>query len=265
MTLILGIKCATGIVMAADGAASLGAMGQMTAVQATKKLSIIEGRAIFGASGFVGLGQRIEGKVRGRVAHFGGMEKTELMGDLRNHVYNDILQQEFKVAKETAPVVGNPVASAGCISSWMVAGAIKNGELCLLQFDHGANPEAASDNLPFMAIGSGQNLADPFLAFVRRIFWPNRLPTIAEGEFAAWWTLHHAIKTAPAGIADPKQLIVLQKWDGNKVTPKELTPDECKEHEEAVGRVEEYLKDFPLKKEAQGGAAGASIPAPPAK
>ena len=251
MTLVIGIKCTTGLVLGADGAASLGAMGQMTALQPTKKLFLLENKAIYGGAGFVGLSQRIEAKVKGRVTHFSNQDKAEIMADLRKHVWTEILDQEFKVAQATAPVVGNQVAGAACLNAWLIAGVAKNKEPFLIQFDHAANPEAASDNLPFVAIGSGQTLADPFLAFIRRIFWPARLPTLAEGEFAVWWALHHAIKASPGGVANPKQLMVLQK-DGDKFTPHELTDEECKEHEEAVGRVEEYLADF----EIDGGDAG---------
>ena len=41
MTLIVGIKCSDGIVVAADGAATLGSFGQQTAKQPVKKLCFI--------------------------------------------------------------------------------------------------------------------------------------------------------------------------------------------------------------------------------
>jgi ATP-dependent protease HslVU (ClpYQ) peptidase subunit len=63
MTLIVGIKCRNGIVMGADGAATLGALGQQTIRQETEKLDILENRIIVGVSGPVGLGQRIRAEI----------------------------------------------------------------------------------------------------------------------------------------------------------------------------------------------------------
>src|SRR3989442_124393 len=61
MTLIVGILCQDGIVVGADGAASLGVLGQMTARQPVKKLSLMASPLpmIVGVSGSVGMAQRI--------------------------------------------------------------------------------------------------------------------------------------------------------------------------------------------------------------
>jgi 20S proteasome alpha/beta subunit len=61
MTLIVGILCKEGVVVGADGAASLGVLGQMTAMQPVKKLSLLHNCMIVGVSGSVGLSQRISG------------------------------------------------------------------------------------------------------------------------------------------------------------------------------------------------------------
>jgi hypothetical protein len=109
-----------------------------------------------------------------------------------------------------------------------------------------------------VAIGSGQYCADPFLAFLRRIFWPNRQPNLAEGIFATWWTLDQAIKTSPGGIAEPKQITVLEMKDSKPVC-RELPEAEIDLHKEAVTNAENHLKEFNLKPPA----AAPPIPAPP--
>ena len=62
MTLIIGIKCEGGIVMGADGAATLGCMGTHTVVQECKKLQLLCNSIILGVSGSVGLAQRFKAK-----------------------------------------------------------------------------------------------------------------------------------------------------------------------------------------------------------
>ena len=114
----------------------------------------------------------------------------------------------------------------------------------LFQFDQQCAPEEASSGLPFISIGSGQPLADPFLAFIRRIFWRDRLPTKAEGIFAALWTLQHAIETAPGGIGDPTQMILTEKVSNDQWQARELPQEELQEHKEAISCAECSLSNF---------------------
>src|ERR1700680_224334 len=64
MTLITGIRCTDGIVMGADGAATLGTiLGQGTVTQPVKKIQKVDGKFMVGVSGSVGVGQRIIGSI----------------------------------------------------------------------------------------------------------------------------------------------------------------------------------------------------------
>ena len=63
MTLIVGILCSDGVVVAADGAATLGSLGNSTVRQEVKKLDVISGKIIVGVSGPVGLGQKLKDKI----------------------------------------------------------------------------------------------------------------------------------------------------------------------------------------------------------
>ena len=119
-----------------------------------------------------------------------------------------------------------------------------DGEPRLFQFDHQCAPEEASEDLPFIAIGSGEAIADPFLAFLRRIFWPTTLPSLVDGVFAAFWTLQHAIDVNPGGVAEPKQIITIAKDAAGKVSARELPDDELEDHVEAVRAAEKRLSEF---------------------
>jgi Proteasome subunit len=63
MTLIIGILCADGAVLGADGMATFGAMGQRTIQQPTRKLTKIGPCVAIGTSGPVGLGQRFTASI----------------------------------------------------------------------------------------------------------------------------------------------------------------------------------------------------------
>jgi 20S proteasome alpha/beta subunit len=260
MTLIVGIKCQTGIVMGADGAATFGVMGQQTIRQTTKKLEILEGAIILGTSGFVGLGQRVRDDVQ-RIWNenkLAGKNPTEAMRIIREAMLGDI-QSELQMASLSRNVVGPNVAAETALCATMMTIPVKK-EPCLFHFNHQCSVECVTNTLPFVALGSGQTIADPFLAFIRRIFWPDCLPPLADGIFAALWTLKHAIDTAPGGISGPMQVAILEKNSKAYELPKE---DE-QEHLEAIENAEKHLAAFrDTFKPPAPGEPSIKIPEPP--
>jgi hypothetical protein len=188
----------------------------------------------------VGVAQRIVGHFNS-TNYSGQFEK--MLTEMRKDLWEKIIGPEFAVANTVKNVL--PHLAQECLSGTILAQQFNNG-LELVQFNHSAAPEFATEALPFVAIGSGQPTADPFLAFIRRILW-KKPPTMADGIFAVWWTLHHAITVSPGGIADPKQIAVLEwKQDGKnkRCAARELDESELKETEEAVRRAENHIQKF---------------------
>ena len=257
MTLILGIKCQEGIVLGADGAATLGALGQQTVRQLTKKLEIITDCVVVGVSGPVGLHQRFADEVRGlwenrafvgrgaaEPAPSSAAAMVKISEALRKHIL-----PEMQAAAASGQVTGQGIALQSAISQSIVALPVGRSA-CLFQFDHQGSPEEATDQLPFVSIGSGQRIADPFLAFVRKMFWKKGCPSINAGIFATLWTLQHAIETNPGGISDPKQIVLVERIRDNW-RARELPDEELEEHLKAIGSVEQYLSEFPAGKVTQ--------------
>ena len=116
----------------------------------------------------------------------------------------------------------------------------------LIQFSAQCNAEEVTADLPFVSLGSGQVSADPFLAFIRRIFWPVGLPPLLDGKIATIWTLDEVIKHTPGGIGGTVRVSVLQR-DGANGNWKcsELTTDEIDDHRQALGERETRMKDTP--------------------
>jgi hypothetical protein len=258
VTLIVGIKCSNGIVLGADGAATLSVLGQNTATakQPVKKLSILKTGAVLGVSGSVGMSQRIGGVISTIRA---GTDLASTVKMIRESLWNQLFKFEFEVAQITKNTV--PALAQQCLSFGLIALPIGSA-LELLQFDPSGAVECATKHLPFVSIGSGQATADPFLAFIRRIFWKSE-PTTAEGIFAAWWTLHHSITISPGGIAEPKQIAVLEVQNNKFLPARELTTVELHETEVAVEEAEQHLKKFDRSKNIGPPPASQSIPEPP--
>ena len=132
-----------------------------------------------------------------------------------------------------------------------------NHKPCLMQFDFNGAPELATSHLPFVALGSGQPIADPFLAFLRRLFWPDHEPTVAEGRFAAVWTIDHVRRTNPGGVGGDIQLAILEPVAGKPAIVAVATPDDVQEHLQKVELAESALKAHVR------GAPSADTPPPP--
>lgn len=250
MTLIVGVKCKDGIVIGADGAATYGGLGNRTIIQPTRKLTIVNGRVIVGVSGAVGLAQRIVGIIEHLETDpkeketFSSQNPSfprkpcDAMVKVREKLAPHLMQ-ELNVCAQAQAAIGPNVAQSSAIALTVLAVPIQ-GNPCLFQFDQQGAPEAASNDLPFVAIGSGQAIADPFLAFIRRIFWPpGTVPNLGDGIFAVAWTLQHAIKTHPGGVADPVQIATLVNGKA-----KELSREDLQEHYENIGVAENALKNY---------------------
>jgi len=263
MTLLVGVRCSDGIVLGADGNATLGALGMETASQPSgKKLTILHKKVVFGLSGPIGLAQLLcaqvdqsftNGELRGR--------KDEVAQFLRGAFWK-LIEPDMRSASVSAHVVGPQAAQESCISSTILAMPVQ-GQAELFQFNFQASPENASEALPCVALGLGQKIADPFLAFLRKAVWGMKTPTLQDGILAVVWTLRHTIET-DARITEPIQIILLRKEKDAKgkedFIAHELAPQELEEHREAVKDAEDQLAQWRGKMSTK---AQANPPPPP--
>lgn len=70
MTLLVGVLCSNGAVIAADRQATHGAMGQQTVGQSVTKVRVINGEALYAWSGHNGLGQQLGAIVESKQPEF---------------------------------------------------------------------------------------------------------------------------------------------------------------------------------------------------
>lgn len=238
MTLIVGIKCSNGIVIGADGAATLGnPIGLRTIIQPMSKLNVIKNKAVIGVSGPVSISQLYSDYLEQNCDSLVNKRAMEICREMRIGFMKDA-QVCMQIAALAEKVVGAS-AQVNILHQVLVAMMSREGAQ-LIQFDYQCSPEVATVDLPFVAIGSGQSIADPFLAFLRRVFWKDHLPTLPEGSFAAFWTIQHAIDTAPGGIGPPIQMAILEFISGHPVA-RLLSDPEIMEHDQMRVDAEKYL------------------------
>lgn len=102
----------------------------------------------------------------------------------------------------------------------------------------------SKDKLPG---GPGGPTADPFLAFIRRVFWRDQQPTLDDGLFAVLWSLQYSIKAQPGGIAEPIQIGILQKENG--MWKARLPPnDYWGQHDQVIKLLEDEILPSSIKK-----------------
>lgn len=234
MTVLVGIRCRDGVVIGSDSAATFGANGQVTiGQQSVQKVSIIREKIVFAGTGAVGIAQLIiESLDRGWTERaFSGARTPEQMMNLIGTRIGSLVAPYLQTANLQRGLTGEANATL-CKS--LIALPVAN-KFHLFQFDFNGAPEHATGDLPFVALGSGQAIADPFLAMLKRLLWPHEEPTLAEGRLAAVWTIDHVRRTTPGGVGGDIQLATLtDAAPGVPESVKLAEQNEVNEHLQAV-------------------------------
>lgn len=229
MTAIVGILCSDGVVVGCDSSATFTGTQILTIEQRVKKLDIIGDRVIVAGTGQIGLGQRFCGIVK--QAH----EEKVFQVD---HLKVGVALSKAAIANfaETQTQVGQ----YGALVAYTCSGRFFLCEFATRDFQ----PEFKSSTMWFVSVGSGQTITDPFLGFIRRVFWKDSLPSVAEGIFFATWTLQHVIDLNVGGINAPIQMAVIRTDGKGNAKAEEITDAELQEHQNNVGELEKYLSDY---------------------
>jgi 20S proteasome alpha/beta subunit len=126
MTLLVGIVCDGGAVIAADRQASHGVFGNATVGHQVSKISTIGGNTLFASSGPVGLNQQFSSILQGELAQFKNRNYAGLAILLQKKI-REILDPAFQTAGHAARVIGqaaqNDVDVFGDNPQFIFAGA----------------------------------------------------------------------------------------------------------------------------------------------
>ena len=96
----------------------------------------------------------------------------------------------------------------------------------------------------YASMGSGQLITDPFLGFMRRVFWRDDLPASQDGIFAVTWALQNAIEINPGGINGPMQIAVLGPGKKGQLFARLLEDSELAEHKVYVEGAISHLRNY---------------------
>lgn len=230
MTAVVGILCKDGIVIGTDSSATFGASNVRTIEQPAKKITIIENRVIVAGTGQVGLDQRFCDIVKNNfVRHIYKKPYLEVGKILCTETHKDFISTNV------------PANQYGAIIGYATDNKFHLCEFAIKDFQ----PEFKTESIWYVSMGCGQQITDPFLGLMRRVFWKDSLPGVADATFVATWTLQHAIDLNPGGINSPVQMAVIRNNPENgKYVAHLLTDSELQEHINNVNAAEEYLSKY---------------------
>lgn len=241
MTLLVGVLCSNGAVVAADRQATHGGLGQQTVGQSVTKVQVIRGEALYATSGHKGLGQQLCAVVDNKQQEFKNQAYDRNIIKLQEAM-RPIVDAAFQTARHAAGVLGSSTAASDCVCGSLLAACFKDGPK-LVEITPQLSVEYMTDDMPFISLGSGKQSADPFLGFLRKVYWPTKLPTIQEGALAAYWTIQHAIDMKVSGVGFSVDVFTLECAPGAKTySARRLEDAEVAEHVEFIKASEDAMR-----------------------
>jgi hypothetical protein len=254
VTVLVGVRCTDGVVIGADSAATSSHGPQhLIQIQSADKINIVGDRVIIACTGAVGLSQRFQGIVKSAWDKKSFQKPT-----------NDCLREIARATLQDFEHTGVPrmPPNQGGIGFGSLMAAPVDGMAQLVEFGSSDfQPEIKRDQIHFVAMGSGQVLAEPFMAFVSRVLWGGKPPDVQLGAFGLYWVLSHTIQFAPGGVGLPIKIAVLKKVKGDWVA-RSVEGDELQEPEQHVAEIEKLIAGYP---KAIVEEAGATPPPEPPK
>jgi 20S proteasome alpha/beta subunit len=202
LTILVGVRCTDGVVIGADSMVTSSA-GASPLVQEpiAEKLQLVGSKAILACTGSVGLAQRVkiiadEMWKKKQFSGAGMKVATTLAG---------LALQDFG----SSHVQKHP--QAGINFGALMAMVVEN-EPYLVEFGStDFQPEMKQDTLFCVSMGSGQLLADPFLAFVKRVLWKDKMPDVERAKIGVYWALSYTCGLAAGGVGGTLKLGVLKR------------------------------------------------------
>lgn len=227
MTLIVAFSCTDGAVIAADSMLTASNGTLATGHHHGRKVHILPDQHVFAFAGDQGQAERF------RV--MASMSTARAASGPHALDYGLLLTQNI-VAQFQATGIG------GAINLNAVLAYPHGNSVSVCAFMGPLQPWLLDRDHYFVALGSGKQMADPFLRFLLDIFSPTQ-PSVRESVFLAAWTLQHTINTNPGGVAGPIRMVVVEHAAG-AFGARELSHDEIGEQQQAITDAEAKLRDW---------------------
>ena len=228
MTLLVGILCKDGAVIAADRQVSGANMGMPT-----RKISILSPNSVFAASGDIAIGQRVRAVLSGQNGTMSAEMYADAVSKLSTKIAAEALLPSYRVHQAmNVPLQNYPTCHS------LFASVFKDGIhiSCIDQF---ANFMQLEEHSPFNCLGSGQSNGLSFLTFIWSVFFAENSPSLSEGVFAAYWTVRVAIELQSLGVGLGVDVCVLPSEENKNAEM--VSESELRENDELIKEARKAL------------------------
>lgn len=243
MTSIVGVYCNDGVVIGTDSSVTFGDGRNQTIEQPREKLKVIGDLVIVAGTGQVGLGQRFTSIVQDAYDSKTFNRNTTGL-DVSRHLCRNAIGDFTNTGLKTIPY--------GALVAFPTGSRFHLCEFAINDFQ----PEMKNEDTWYVSMGSAQHITDPFLAFIREVFWENGIPSVNDAEFAVTWTLDQAVAYNPGGVNGPVRIAVLDRSSG-KSKARILEDEVLYEHRENIDECKHVLRELQDKHQLSDGPAPA--------
>ena len=215
MTLVIGVRCGDGIVIGADSIATYATpKGEYTVEQEMdSKVHKVDDSMLYAFSGGIGLGQDVMHSLKKSWERNKSKSKENIRKSLSQAVLEPINEYAKRSSYVRTRLPSEPVQDPVITS---IVAFVANDQPTLIHYTLAGHPEEYTEGLHFVTIGSGQEDADPFLAFVKRVAWNDKQPkTVKQGIVGVLWALRYVSDSSSSiGVGGPFSIGVLEKEQG---------------------------------------------------
>jgi 20S proteasome alpha/beta subunit len=226
----------------------------MTVTQSTTKITQIENDILFASSGPIGLGQQIADAIDADSNHI-HLETYHQYAPKGQQKIRALMHPAWVMAAAAAPVIGG-AAQADAMCGCLLAATFRDG-FKLIEISPQGGWEYLTENIPFVCIGSGKFNADPFLRYLRSVFFQDLSPNLNEAVLAAYWTVQACIDAGTNGVGMGVDVFVLDAT-GKKPVARQLDEADLAEAKSFVKEAEDAWRD--LRDRIRGKGTDASAP-----
>jgi hypothetical protein len=197
------------------------------------KIKIFGDQVIVACTGAIGYAQRLHEHIEAALK--GGVFTNFAVRECTTNVSKRFLS-------DLAGSMASSNSQNGIGFGALIAAALKDGPFLAEFAANDFQPELKTEKLFFVSMGSGQVLADPFLAFVSKVMWKGKMPTVDDAKFAVYWVLDHTIKLAPGKVGPPIRLATLRNVAGKWVAAEQDTQEFAQYVEELEDHIGKFIR-----------------------
>lgn len=237
MTVLVGIYCDDGIVIAGDQQATHGTATRPTVGSPVTKISIIRHDVgLFAYSGFTGLGQQINAVFERLIDP--NRTYFDQVPAFQGHVHNAVMN----FAQRAKSLVDFYPDGQGEVPGKSLVAARFNDGLKLFEVTPIGSCDLINDSR-WTSIGSGQQNADPVLAFLWDIYWKDRPPRVEEAVLTAYWAVKATIASETMGVGFDIDVFVIDATaTGTRV--RQISQQQLTDDEDFISRVKDGMRAF---------------------